>query len=138
LYKVYGENIDVTNHKSENFEIRSLPRIKEEELFQEIKNSNYYFAFYPANFKDFISTKIYEIVALQIPIILVSKKGYLSDFIVDNKLGVFYDIEDMSLLCDNLANSILITDFYPNYGIENYHIEAVIKDLLNEFERNLE
>ncbi|MEZ4937853.1 MAG: glycosyltransferase [Crocinitomicaceae bacterium] len=62
--------------------------IDEQELFRKIKNSSAYLAFFPESDKDLISTKFFEIIYLETPIIIVVEEGAVGKFIRENQLGV--------------------------------------------------
>jgi glycosyltransferase involved in cell wall biosynthesis len=68
--------------------INMHPLIPEEQLFQKIVSSSAYLAFFPVSDKDLISTKFFEIIYSQTPIVYVGEEGEVSKFIKENRLGV--------------------------------------------------
>lgn len=62
--------------------------IDEKDLFKKIKASAAYLAFFPETDKDLISTKFFEIIYLETPIIMIAEEGAVGRFIRENNLGV--------------------------------------------------
>ena len=100
--------------------------IKETELLQKIKNSDYYIACYPEIEKDFISTKFYQIIYLKTPIILISPNGLLSEFIKFYDLGIHILPEEIK----NIDKAFLRNDFSFNFNVKDYNISNVTNQLL--------
>lgn len=76
--------------------------------------------------KDFITTKIYEIIFTGVPIVLISKPGKLSEFVLTNKLGLWYNSET------NLSDMDLssIDDFRnPNFDIQDHSFRNATDNL---------
>jgi len=61
--------------------------VSSRQILQEISNADYYIAVYPEKFKDHLSTKFPEILAVGTPIIYVGEEGSISRFIETNKMG---------------------------------------------------
>lgn len=90
LYDLYvlNKQEEMTRLQSAfNSFLRFKDAVAPTELFKQIKDSDYYVAIFPDEYKDFISTKFYEIISLRVPIIIISNQGLLSEFIVNNRLG---------------------------------------------------
>lgn len=76
--------------------------------------------------KDFITTKIYEIIFTGIPIVLISKPGKLSEFVLTNKLGLWFnsetDLSDIDLsTIDNFRN--------PDFDIQDHSFRNATENL---------
>lgn len=78
-----------------NGKVQKLPFIPEKDLFKKIKSSAAYLVFFPDSEKDFISTKFYEIIYTQTPIIFIGAEGAVGNFIVENRIGVHILPENM-------------------------------------------
>ena len=122
---IYSQNLN-EDFKSKNGLINLKKGIKETELLHKIKNSDYYIACYPEIDKDFISSKLYQIIYLKTPIILISPKGILSDFIKNYDLGVHILPEEIK----NIKKGFLRNDFSFNFKIEDYNLSVVTSKLL--------
>lgn len=130
-YSIFSANLSIKPlTKNNNFSFEMRGRVEENKLFKEIRNSDYYLAFYPERYKNFISSKIYEIVALRTPIILVSENGELSNFIENNNLGLFYNISDIDELVEGLKSNSLNLKYNSSYPIEQFSLSNVVQDLI--------
>lgn len=69
-------------------QVQTNPFIPEEKLFEKISSSAAYLVFFPPQEKDLISTKFFEIIYTETPIIYIGEEGEVGRFIRDNKLGV--------------------------------------------------
>lgn len=69
--------------------------VPEEQLFLRIRKSAAYLAFFPETDKDLVSTKFFEIIYTQTPILYIGKEGYVGKFIRENRLGVHILPENM-------------------------------------------
>ena len=122
---LYSQNFN-KDFKSKNGLINLKKGIKETELLQKIKNSDYYIACYPEIEKDFISTKFYQIIYLKTPIILISPNGILSEFIKFYDLGIHILPEEIK----NIDKAFLRNDFSFNFNVKDYNISNVTNQLL--------
>lgn len=115
---------------SVNYYDQMLPK----DLFDKMNFYDYVLIIQPFYAKDFITTKIYEIIYSHTPIILISNKGKLFDFILDNNLGICFSPEDLKE--ENLKNIFLINPkkFAMNqFPIENYSFEFITSKLISYF-----
>ncbi|MCF8422793.1 MAG: hypothetical protein K9H41_00470 [Bacteroidia bacterium] len=65
-------------------------------LFKKFNEYDYALIIQPDFAKDFITTKIYEIIYSATPILLIANEGELSKFICNNNLGLFYTPNNLS------------------------------------------
>ncbi len=116
------------------FEVKSL--LTEEKFFEKLVDADYYLLFYPSQYKDFISSKFYEIVYAKIPIILICEHGLVSAFITENKLGIHYEpcswknaLKDLILQKTEIKinNSFAIEEF--EYGNISNELLKRVSDL---------
>tara|TARA_Y100000385_G_scaffold284490_1_gene342566 strand:- start:648 stop:1829 length:1182 start_codon:yes stop_codon:yes gene_type:complete len=122
---IYSQNF-IEDFKSKNGLINLKKGIKETELMHKIKNSDYYIACYPEIEKDFISTKFYQIIYLKTPIILISPKGVLSEFIKLYDLGIHILPDQIK----NIDKGFLRNDFSFNFNVDDYDLNKVTNKLL--------
>lgn len=95
-WEIYSNTINKILENKKNYqkvEIHSF--IPEKELFYKIASSKAYLMIYPESDKDFISTKFFEIIYAKTPVIFIGKKGEISEFIKQNKLGVHISPENI-------------------------------------------
>ena len=124
-FSLYSHNFH-KDFKSKNGLINLNKGIKEKELLKKINEADYYIACYPEIDKDFISSKFYQIIYLKTPILLISPKGILSDFIKNYDLGVHILPEEIK----NIKKGFLRNDFSFNFKIEDYNLSEVTNKLL--------
>jgi glycosyltransferase involved in cell wall biosynthesis len=72
----------------DNVSIRVHNFVPEEELFLKIRGAAAYLAFFPPADKDLISTKFFEIIYSETPILYIGEEGEIAKFVRENKLGV--------------------------------------------------
>lgn len=115
-------------------QVNFYPEIKPINLFNKIKNYDYVLINQPDDSLDFITTKIYEIIFSNTPIILIAKKGKLSDFIIENSLGIWFDSDSLG---ENIFRDFkCIDDKFKmvNFPIEKYSYKNLTDDLVNFLE----
>jgi hypothetical protein len=113
---LFISNFDKTIHIYKNESIHFYNLISNKDFLNKVHDSNFYLAFYPNAYKDYISTKIIEIIMVNTPIILVCPEGKLSNYIKSNKLGIH-------ILPENIENDIknwdlVIKDFKYNSNFD--------------------
>jgi len=104
--------------------------LAENELYQKLMSYDYYLLICPDYAKDYIITKIYEIIFHRIPIIFVGKKGRLSQFIEENKLGFFVAKNEIVTKMPLIFNSKLSLNYNYNFPIENYSVDIITNKLI--------
>jgi hypothetical protein len=104
-------------------------------LFGIIAKHDYYVSFVTEQYKDFISTKYFEIISLKKPIILVAPQGILSDFIISNQLGKHFLPSELNALAEFLDNP---SKFRYNVGFEldNFKYDKLSEILIQKFLRH--
>ena len=75
--------------KNVHFRAKTTPEI----FFGHLRSANFLLILLPDYVKDYFITKFGEYVALNIPILLVSYQGEVSEFLQKNRLGTFIDVE---------------------------------------------
>jgi len=71
--------------------------LPEEQLFLKIKKASAYLAIFPETDKDLVSTKFFEIIYTETPILYIGEEGEVGRFIRENKLGVHILPKNMEL-----------------------------------------
>jgi hypothetical protein len=100
---LFVSNFDKTTLLYSNQSTHFYNIISNKEFLNKVHDSNFYLAFYPNAYKDYISTKIIEIIMVNTPIILVCPEGNLSNYIKSNQLGIH-------ILPENIENDIMNWD----------------------------
>ena len=111
--------------------VNYYPQILPDELFSKMDCFDYVIIVQPDYAKDFITTKIYEVIYAGKPILLISNKGKLFDFIKKNNLGLCFSKDD-------LPNKLkTIFEFNSNdfnvkgFPINEYSFETIVSSLSN-------
>jgi len=102
------------------------------ELFNIIQEHDLYVSFVTEQYKDFISTKYFEIIYLKKPILLVSPKGFLSEFIVANKLGLHFLPTQLDKLVTFL-NEPEGLSFDPAFKLDDFMYDRLTDSVINNF-----
>ncbi len=102
-------------------------------LFNKMKEYDYVIVVQPDYAKDFITTKIYEIIYTGTPIILISNEGKLSDFISSYKLGFYFNSLTLEEGFKNLPNSNAENFQVKKFPINDFSFKSITTQLTNYF-----
>lgn len=105
------------------------PLIPEDQLFQKIVKSSAYLAFFPVTDKDLISTKFFEIIYTQTPIVYIGEEGDVGKFIRENRLGVHILPENMARELPNYLNGKVPFEL-GYFDVNQYTFSAVTEKFL--------
>ena len=111
-----GTNYPLIDSIFENGNIRMHPIIPENQLFQKMLKASAYLIFFPIADKDLISTKFFEIIYTQTPIVYIGEEGDVGKFIRENRLGVHILPENMKRDLPKYLNG--------NVPFENGHFDV--------------
>ncbi len=90
-----GTNYPLINADFASGSISLHPLIPEDQLFKKMTVSAAYLAFFPRADKDLVSTKFFEIIYSQTPIVYIGEEGEVGKFVRENRLGVHILPENM-------------------------------------------
>jgi hypothetical protein len=107
--------------------------LEPEKLFQKFQSIDYVLIIQPDNAKDFITTKIYEIIYTNIPFMLISNGGKLADFIQSNNLGYCFSTSTLESDFDSFFNSSNKKNNISTFTIEKYSYNNITLDLISNF-----
>lgn len=82
---------------------------------------------FPEKFKDYLSTKLFELIRCKIPILYIGYKGKFSEFIEENRLGVFIEVNNLESELNSVLDRLLELEYNNSYPIENFSTLNVIK-----------
>ena len=106
-----NQNYELLENPIVSSHIRIQSFIPETELFSKISNAKAYLVFFPESEKDLISTKFYEIIYTQTPIIYIGVEGAVGQFIRENRVGVHILPENIELELPKYINGDIKVDF---------------------------
>lgn len=109
--------------------IKFNPQIGREELIKKQKEADGLFIFLANHTKDYLTTKFFESLPFQIPLIFFGPKGHVSNFIMNNGLG--YVITDFYEDLDSTMSEILRGNpsFNKNFEWKKYSLQNATTEL---------
>lgn len=117
-----------------NGKVKIHPLIPEEQLFDKIKKSAAYLVFFPTTDKDLVSTKFFEIVYSETPILYIGEEGEVAKFIRENRLGIHILPENMKTELPKYLNGYV--PFQPGYfDVSQYSFSSVTDAFLKAIQR---
>ncbi len=137
IYTEFPERVsDFNLSATTNILFKKSEYIPEKQLFKEINNSHIYVVIFPEHARNFISAKFFEIFYIGTPILVISKKGILSDFIQKNSFGFHLEPENVNKITikkivDTVVNEP-ITKAISN-DLLKYDFSNIAKQILKEF-----
>jgi len=130
MWNIYtGTNYPLIDSNFANGCIQKHKFVPEEQLFQKIKNSSAYLAFFPPTDKDLISTKFFEIIYTQTPILYIGDEGDVGRFVRENRVGVHILPENMKRdLPKYLSGNVPFEKGY--FDVAQYTFDSVTENFL--------
>ena len=110
-------------------------QLPEKELFSKFQHYDYVFLMIPGVGVDHISTKFYEIIYSKTPFLILCKDGLGPQFIVNNKLGIHAELNQLSKTFDMLVKNKKLIDYNTSFDVGPYtlnnnakQIEVILKE----------
>ncbi len=117
-------------------QVNYFDSIPAKELFIKLKQADFILLFKMAERgKDNISTKYYEIIHARIPILLIGTSGAASEFVVNNQLGIHFEVDEVEKGFENLINGQNQLDFNYNFDTSEFSLPKITKRLLEKMDR---
>ncbi len=129
------DHSDHGNLKESTLQILFHNRINEKALFEAYMNSDAALVFFPEKFKDFISTKFFELAYAKLPIVLVGYEGLVSRFILENNLGAFIPIDALN---PGRIEKMFAIDFHgleSHFDASAFEFSKVTSDLVQKVDK---
>jgi glycosyltransferase involved in cell wall biosynthesis len=123
----YYKNLVIEKGVSSNVAYNEM--IPNKALMNKITQADFYLMMYPKKFKDFLTTKFFEIVYLRIPIIYIGYPGEIWNFIRDNNIGITLFPE---LAEKDLPNLLQNGNHFPLTKFNNLEIFSLKKIVHNK------
>ncbi len=101
------------------------------EFMKKVYLADFFLLIYPDDVKDFLSSKFYEIIFCKTPIIFVGSSGLVSNFIVENNLGIHIFPTEIESTLGNILKSGLIKNFNynQNFNVDNFSFLRISNSL---------
>lgn len=126
--EIYSRNN--LNFIKEYEKVKFYPIVSPKEFNLLCHNSSFFLWVFPEKFKDYLSTKLFELIRCRIPIIYIGYKGVFSKFIVENRLGVFIEVINYKKEINSVFDNLSKFEYNKNYPIEKYSTLNVIKTII--------
>jgi hypothetical protein len=118
--------MNLRNYKGVNFK----EFIGSKEFNIVCQESNAFLWCFPEKFKDFFTTKLYELIRCKIPIIYIGYQGQFSQFLKKNRLGIFIEAKNLEKDLQSIEEIVSELDYNHKFPIENYEIGNLINMIL--------
>ncbi len=109
------------------------PPVSEAQVATILRNSDAALLFIPPHFKDSITTKFMEIVTTRTPIIAVGIEGEASEFILQNRLGLFIPYDEIVTRFKNLRTELNNLNYNTEFDTSPSHFRNQAKQVVDIF-----
>lgn len=106
------------------------PPVSEADVASILRNSDAALLFIPPHFKDSITTKFMEIVATETPIVAIGTEGEASEFILENRLGLFIPYDEIASRFKNLRTELNNLNYNTEFDTSPYHFRNQAKEII--------
>ena len=110
--------------------IKFYPIVSPKEFNLLCLKSSVFLWVFPEKFKDYLSTKLFELIRCRIPILYIGNKGSFSQFIEENSLGVFIDESHLFNEIELVFEKLNRLKYNINFPIQNYTTLSLIKTIV--------
>ena len=104
--------------------------ISECDLYRKLIETNYYILVCPDHAKDYIFTKIFEIIYCKIPIIYIGDKGNISVFLEKNNLGIIIEKDQVQSKFQKILNKEIELNYNYDFDASHYSMETITEKLI--------
>ena len=128
---VYSDTLLQKNEllRENNENIRVFDYLPPKELFLKFNEYDFVLLVYPDFAKDYISTKYYEIIYSRTPILIFSKSGMGSEFLVKHNLGIHADVDQLEETIKDIVLERLDFKYNDGYDVSDYSLSKITKDI---------
>lgn len=109
--------------------VNYFSQIPSKDFFQKLTEYDAIMMIVPDKFKDIFSSKFYEIIYSGIPVILITEKGKLSDYITNNKSGIYFN-SDIKNNLDEIFNGTRKMMLPQKMDLEEYDFKKLTQNLV--------
>ena len=113
--------------------VQYYPSVSSRDLFVKFKNYDYVLLMYPDYAINYLTTKIFEMLAAKTPVLYIGNKGATSDFVIENQLGVYISPADIKAGLQNLIDNKEMTDYNFNFDTKAFSFSEITQQLIKLF-----
>lgn len=113
-----------------NKHINYHPPVKYSSVFDILSEANGSLLFVNNQIKDFLSTKYIECFAARIPIVLIGEKGFVSNFIENNRLGIFIEGKNLKSEFNNIPEKLKELDYNDKFDVTSFTFERQADEMI--------
>ena len=126
----------INNKVKHNNNMYFSKQLNNKMFLTKVAESDFFIAFYPDKFKNHFSTKFSEIIATKTPIIFVGSKGYISNFLIKNKLGYHIQPQNIKTDLEKIITSKLSTEMdFNSIYLSKFNISNITKSFVKLIKR---
>lgn len=133
IYSPLNDKMRSTVIKLLNSRIQLKSPVPPKILFDNFRLYDYVLIIQPEIAKNFITTKIYEIIYSGIPIILIAEEGVLSRLIIDHNLGIHLLPSEIDEGMERILKMKVYDVSSHSFPIYKYSFEQVSKEVASYF-----
>ncbi|MBK7129828.1 MAG: glycosyltransferase [Crocinitomicaceae bacterium] len=110
--------------------------ISEKQLIEKFNEYDGSIIFFPTKYKNFLSTKFIELIALRIPIVYVGEHGDVATFLESKKLGFHLELNELETELEQTISCIM-DNYNVNFDISDFHFSALTDKILEMSKRDM-
>lgn len=110
--------------------VNFIEQVSYQGMFDLLSSADAALLFVNRHIKEFLSTKYIESIAARIPIVLIGEKGFVSDFIEYNKLGIFIDAKNLESEFIDIPERLRTLEYNTAFDISPYTFEKQAKEII--------
>ena len=99
-------------------------------LFAKFKNYDYVLLMYPDYAINYLSTKIFEVIATNTPFLYVGNHGNTSEFILKNKLGIHILPNEIKTGMQKIINNKNMLAYNYNFDVSAFSFSEITNNLI--------
>ena len=114
--------------------VNFIEQVSYQGMFDLLSSADAALLFVNRHIKEFLSTKYIESIAARIPIVLIGEKGFVSDFIEYNNLGIFIDAKNLESEFIDIPERLRTLEYNTAFDISPYTFEKQAKEIIELFD----
>lgn len=131
LFKIYAPETHFKSWFTEHKEAVSIQAPIGNNIFNELQNAHFTLLFLAEHNKNYQTTKFFEYMGFRKPFVLLGVKGYVSEFLEKNKLGVCFSDQELNKLSELISDPDRVyASFNSTYDVSQHSLDRVGEGLI--------